>query len=506
MRAGTLGVLYSVTVFVSSAMLLVLEIVAGRLLAPYVGVSLYTWTSIIGVILAGLSLGNWLGGVLADRGWGHRAVGLFLVASAGFSLAILPLLVLIGGPIQSWEIDLLSASFAYVLLLFFLPSVLLGVITPLVTTIYLKLDQRTGTIVGRMHALAAFGSIVGTFITGFVLVQWMGTRNIIVMVAFILFFLALPFLFISRRSLSTVGLSLFALSLTGAIGFFTNGLANPCTVESNYYCLRVVEEKDANNRVNAHTMVIDHMVHSTNVIDDPAALWTPYIEIMDALIHSHLADPAQAKYFFAGGGAYTHPRSIAYRYPDAGITVSEIDPAVTALAEKSLFLNRTGMTIHHDDTRNILRYPGSETFDVMITDVFHDVGIPYHLTTLEYATLIADKLSKNGLYMLNVIDVFPSNQLIQSMVYTLKQVFPNVGVWIENPPQDETRLTFVITAAYIPGNDQPTVIQTLSGRKWYEIREFVEQQINENGATLLTDNYAPVERLLRRLLTTSAGS
>lgn len=72
MPSSSLAALYSVTVFLSSAMLLVLEIVAGRLLAPYVGVSLYSWTSIIGVILAGLSLGNWLGGALADKGYGHR--------------------------------------------------------------------------------------------------------------------------------------------------------------------------------------------------------------------------------------------------------------------------------------------------------------------------------------------------------------------------------------------------------------------------------------------------
>ena len=53
---------FGATIFLSSGILLVIEITAGRLIAPYVGVSIYSWTSIIGVILAGLSLGNWLGG------------------------------------------------------------------------------------------------------------------------------------------------------------------------------------------------------------------------------------------------------------------------------------------------------------------------------------------------------------------------------------------------------------------------------------------------------------
>ena len=176
------GMLYSSTIFISSAMLLVLEIVAGRLLAPYVGVSLYTWTSIIGVILAGLSLGNWFGGKLADSNASHITVGVVLLGSAVTSLGVLPLLVLLGTVIQEQGLSPLAASFWFVLGLFFVPAVLLGILSPLLTTLYLHHDSRTGTIVGRMHALSAIGSIVGTFLTGFVLIQWVGTRAIVIMV------------------------------------------------------------------------------------------------------------------------------------------------------------------------------------------------------------------------------------------------------------------------------------------------------------------------------------
>jgi predicted membrane-bound spermidine synthase len=67
-------------VFVSSGCIMILELVAGRIVAPYVGVSLYTWTSIIGVVLAGISLGNYLGGRLADR-WASLPLlgGIFLL-------------------------------------------------------------------------------------------------------------------------------------------------------------------------------------------------------------------------------------------------------------------------------------------------------------------------------------------------------------------------------------------------------------------------------------------
>lgn len=185
---------YGATVFISSAVLLVLEITAGRLIAPYVGVTIYSWTSIIGVILAGLSLGNWLGGRLADRGAGETATGLVLALSTATSLLSLYALVLVAPLIKNSQLDLLSSSFVYVLSMFFLPSVLLGIPTPLLTTLALQLDDHAGRIVGRMHALAALGSICGTFLTGFVLIQYLGSRLIILSSAIALVALALLFL------------------------------------------------------------------------------------------------------------------------------------------------------------------------------------------------------------------------------------------------------------------------------------------------------------------------
>ncbi|MDE0097885.1 MAG: fused MFS/spermidine synthase, partial [Gammaproteobacteria bacterium] len=155
MKAQTLSGLYGLVVFLSAAVLLILEIVAGRLLAPYIGVSLYTWTSIIGVILAGLSLGHWIGGRLADNGAGHVAAGAVLIVAALATLAVLPLLLLVGTIVQDSEIGLLNASFIYVLTLFFLPAAAIGVISPLLTTLALKLERNPGSVVGRMHALSA---------------------------------------------------------------------------------------------------------------------------------------------------------------------------------------------------------------------------------------------------------------------------------------------------------------------------------------------------------------
>ena len=119
---------YGATIFLSSAILLVLEITAGRLLAPYVGVTIYSWTSIIGVILAGLSLGNWLGGRWADSGVSDHATGIVLALAGMFSLGSLLVLTLVAPLLQQTSLDLISSSFLYVLSMFFIPAVLLFVL------------------------------------------------------------------------------------------------------------------------------------------------------------------------------------------------------------------------------------------------------------------------------------------------------------------------------------------------------------------------------------------
>ena len=505
-RKRKLGLLYAVTVFVSSAMLLALEIVAGRLLAPYVGVSLYTWTSIIGVILAGLSLGNWWGGMMAEKGYGHRATGIFLSASAVTSVLVLPLLVGVGNASTLRSMNLIGASFLYVLVLFFTPAVLLGVIAPLVTTLYLKLSNQTGAIVGRMHALATFGSIVGTFATGLFLVQWIGTRNIILLIGFSLFLLALPYFYLTSKGVvsSLVSITLLSFSLLSA--HLVNGFVSPCNVESSFYCLRVIDDTNTNSQVFARTLVLDHMVHSTNVADTPDLLITPYIQTMDELIDLRYSDRSSLKYFFAGGGAYTHPRAVSHRYPESQIVVSEIDPAVTKIAEDSLFLDVQNIEIFHRDTRQVLEQFKGNHFDVIVTDVFHDVGIPFHLTTLEYAELVASRLAEDGLYLANVIDVFPSNNLIAAMLHTLEQKFDYVGIWIAPPQQEGTRLTFIVSASNSPLPVEKLTIDAPQNSQWFQINEFVQTQAKQKGSPLLTDNFAPVERLLGKLLATDAGS
>lgn len=490
---------YGVTIFISSAVLLVLEIVAGRLIAPYVGVSIYSWTSIIGVILAGLSLGNWLGGRWADREGGEKAVGLVLILAAIFCIISLFMLTIVAPVLQGSQLDLISASFIYVFSMFFIPAVLLGVVTPLLTTLALNLDPRTGHIVGRMHALAALGSILGTFITGYWLVQYFGTRAVVVGSAVCLLLLAIPYL--RKLTLKTTSTMVMALLVTMLLTEMRDGFSSPCHWESSYFCLRVEDASDPEYGT-AKALILDHLLHGINHEDEPDLLISPYVHLMDELVRTYMGDVVDEglSYFFAGGGAYTQPRAVRAMYPDAKVTVAELDPQVTATAEQALYLDSSNLNIYHTDARVVLT-SSQQQYDVVVTDVFHDISVPYHMITREFAQTVKQNLNESGLYLINIVDQFPDPQLVKSLLKTLQTEFRHVAIWLDRPPGEVTRVTYVISASN--SHAFPDVVYSSNGfeRRWLKInRPLLQAGTSLENLPLLTDDFVPVERLLANLL------
>ena len=173
----------NVIVFASSVCIMVLELAASRLIAAHLGQSLYSWTSVIGVVLAGISLGNFLGGWLADRFLPEKVLPWLFVAAGLLTLNVLVVNYWAGGTERadwiSWPIWVMFV----VAWIFLFPSIALGTISPVTASIALKRTQRTGITVGNIYAWGALGSIVGTFLAGFLLIDLMGTRAIVVLTA-----------------------------------------------------------------------------------------------------------------------------------------------------------------------------------------------------------------------------------------------------------------------------------------------------------------------------------
>ena len=191
----------------------------------------------------------------------------------------------------------------------------------------------------------------------------------------------------------------------------------------------------------------------------------------------------------------------------ARAVVAELDPAVTGIAKARLFLDTDTIEVLHTDARIALAAAAPASYDFVVGDVFHDVALPYHLTTQEYAALVHSRLSADGLYVLNVVDAFPDPRLVKSIVKTLATQFRYVDVWLDRIPDAEDRVTYVISAG--DGFSPPVELESTHGlvRKWLRVTEpLLNTGTPVDDLPVLTDDYVPVERLVSRLLLRATGN
>ena len=483
---------------------LVVEIVAGRLLAPYLGMSLYTWTAVIAVVLAGFSAGHWAGGRIAERPVG-RALALTAWAMVGAALTTAGAIFLLrwsaGGIITTLNHPL-AAIAALTALVFFLPSFFAGIPAPVLAKVAVEAQPgRSGRALGAMFAAGALGAIAGTLLAGFLFISWLGSGGTLVTVTAVYALLAAAAYGAARRAGDGPSTPAAAVGVVLALGLGGTGLAqpDPCTRESDYFCIRVLDVS-AEAGETARLMVLDHLGHGISVKDSPYRMLTPHASILDSLARAHMAGrPFDA--FFIGGGSYSIPRAWA---ADAAVaasaTVAEIDPMVTETAVKEFWFDPASARIIHDDARRVLQL-NPEAYDVIIGDAFTDIAVPAHLVTREFFELVAARLKPGGVYLMNVIDFADRLDALAAVLRTLRDVFPVVEVWAERaPPGPDARLVFIILAGETPSpfsqlvSPAPDLLH--SGRL---SAAAVEALIARRDPPLLTDDYAPIDRLLGRL-------
>jgi MFS family permease len=468
--------------FVGSGCLLVLEIVAGRLVAPTLGVSLYTWTSVIGVVLAGVSIGNFAGGRLADWRPDRSTLALIYVAASAASLVVLGLvrysssLQLPSGAPTILQVLWLTA------LLFLLPATVLGAPTPVLTRLSLHAVEEGGRVVGRIQAAAALGSIAGTFLTGFVLISWIGTRHIVAAIAGILLVLAVlarpPWLGARMFELGSLAAVIVAAGLT---------THSPCLRESDYYCIRVTAGTE--NGREFRSLTLDRLLNGVVDVKNPARPTYLYERFYASAIQKLYRPGDRLDSLMIGGGSYSFPRYLEANFRGT-TTVSEIDPTVTEVARRYLgFRESPRVVIRHEDARRLLdRMPSGRKFDLILGDAFDDFSVPYQLTTRQFDRLVSRHLRPNGLYMINVVDGVHFD-FLRSDVRTLKTVFPYVGVMalpFSLPPYNHARQIFVVVAGKRnPAHRLPTIFQS-------QLDAFESQ----GHSVVLTDDFAPVDQLL----------
>jgi spermidine synthase len=527
----------NIVVFIASFCTLVIELVAGRIMAPHVGVSLYTWTSIIGVVLAGISIGAYLGGLMADRYPRSSTLGWLLFLSGLGAFSISPLTNLIGG--AQFQTSLMIRILLITTIIFFVPSCLLGMISPVVVKLTLNNLARTGNVVGKIYAFSTLGSILGTFATGFFLISWMGTRHILLTMGIILILSALVFggffgrkkglaLFFIVLSLILLILPLVALyayaaiypgeisisfspiqSLKTAYGYAFRSPLDEETYffkESDYYTIKLKRNTTRSGGAPLESLVLDHLVHSYTDLNDPLYLEYEYIRIYEEVVRWQARKRKSIKALFLGGGGYTFPRFIEAKYPKAKIDVVEIDPEITRVVQDYLGVSKDSRirSFNEDGRWFVMNCKEQGSYDFIIGDAFNDLSIPYHLTTKEFAMQLKRLLKPDGLLLANVIDSFKKGAFMPSYIRTLEEVFGkgNIHLLTLSSDYEHIGISTNVVVASPQRLDMDDFVRAVEGKEGKEMnshvmpQERLQQYLKERTSVILTDDYVPVDNLI----------
>ena len=508
----------NLTVFVSSLCIMVVELVAGRLIARHVGNSLYTWTSVIGIVLAGIAFGNYIGGRLADRYRAREALAsLFLLSSA--ACLLIPLLNERVGQLdilrgQEWSLRIAL----HVFFVFFLPAALMGMISPVAAKMALALNRETGRTIGSVYSWGAVGSIVGTFMTGYFLIAQMGTVAVLLSVAAVL--LAMSIFFGVQSLLPYLWMGVLAANLLAHAGPWEwtrtvgerLGLRDRVDeyvhfrTESQYSFIRVEDEPDMPG---VRSMTLDFLVHAYVSLIDPDDLVYEYENVYAGVTEAVVGDwppGREPRALMLGGGGFVFPRWMLRRWPGSYVEVAEIDPEVTRAAYQAFDLPlNTPMRIYNLDARNhvedlLTRLEAGEDvgqFDVVYGDAFSHYSPPFHLTTFEFNEKVRRLMNPGGVFLANVIDIYQSGLFLGAMINTLERSFPHVYVLstvFGGPSDGDFRDTFVVV-----GSGRPLKLQDLD----FDIYQgsLIEQHHmatlrRRSNGLVLTDDFAPVDNLL----------
>jgi spermidine synthase len=526
MRARAVTI--TVAAFLAGAVLLGVEIAASRVLAPFFGNSLYVWGALIGVVLGGLSIGYWAGGALADRyPRPELLVATILLGAAGV-LAVPyldePVLEAVVGWDPGPRLDPLLAS----LLLFGAPSVVLAGITPIAVRLHAHELERLGRTAGRLFSISTGGSIAGTFATAFWLVPELGVDQVFGVGAATLFVAGAIVAVVDRMVAGSVvavaavlAASVAAVSLAPETGGTLSRAAarNWSPVfrlhedpskrpELTYFGAKVLFKKDTRyhqlgvvEAAGRRTLKFGGSFQSEMFVSNP---YRTAFEYTDYFFLGPAYNPKAKSVLFLGLGGGSAPKRFLRDFPELKLQAVELDPVVADVARR-YFAVPERLPVAIDDARRYL-VEHDERWDVIAIDTFYDDGVPFHLTTQEFLTLVRDRLNPGGVVVTNVIGEVKgtSSKLFRSLYRTYRTVFPTIAVHPVGAGDAYGNVALVASESPAPAKPflqqrwrdvlathrrAPSLRRAIAGR-W-------DALIPTRDVPTLTDAYAPVDALLQ---------
>jgi spermidine synthase len=478
-----------IVVFICGAVVMIFEVVGSRVLGPYLGTSIFIWTSLIGIILGSLSLGYWLGGRIADRKPVYSAMAWVIMLSSiliGFTTLIKePFLNYLPRFINGLKFQSVFAS----IILFGPASVFLGMVSPYAVRLKIKALSTSGTTVGQLYAISTVGSIAGTFAAGFYMIPVMGTTNILYTITIILALIALT-LFIADRKPGKSTPAIVLIIISGYLFFQSQSDAKPYIDEDTQYSrVWIYDATDQATGKPIKFMRINNESSSAMFADNDELVF-PYSKYYRLAEHF---TPGYRSALILGGAAFSYPKYFLEKYPDATIDVVEIDPELTQMAREYFRLkDDPRMKVFHEDARTFLNR-AENRYDVIFGDAYKSLyTVPWHLTTLEAAQKTYAILNDGGCVLLNIISSIEGNAslFLQAELATYRQVFPYVYVFAVMDPDNNQKVQSTILAGV--KTDMNPSMQSADT----ELAGYLDNDVTDKiGKSLpvLTDEFAPVD-------------
>lgn len=481
-----------IIVFICGAVVMILEMVGSRILAPYLGTSIVVWTSLIGIILGSLSIGYYWGGKIADEKPSYRVLSVILLLAAfliaGIALSKAPIL----GFLQQRANSIHIASAVGTLVLFAPPGILLGAVSPYAVRLKMKDLQKCGATVGSLYAISTIGSIFGTFLAGFFLIGFFGSTNILLILSIILMLTSLVASGKHRLvKLSGIGTMVMLILAANAYDRYLES-ADFHDIDTHYNRILIYRTVDRNTgRLKREMVTGPRGYQSEMFLDDEIQLASDYLKFYRLAEHFK---PSMARILMLGGGGYSFPKYAMSRYPDVRMDVVEIDPQVTALAGEFFALRENPrLRVFHEDARTFLNTT-KEKYDVILGDTFNSYySIPFHLSTMEAVQRYHEVLEEDGVAVINILASIDGDagRFLRAEYATFKRVFTQVFLFPVADPNDGTRRQNVMLVAL--KSKQEAVFDTVNPQH-RELLSHLRTDHIHCDMPALTDDFAPVER------------
>lgn len=418
--------IFEITTFVSGALGMIIELVAARILSPYLGNSNLIWTCIIGMMLAFMSLGYYFGGKIADKNPKRNIMSLFLLNAAIF-ISIIPLIeVYVIEPLSKTSLSLPLVAIICSIITFGLPSLFLATVSPYAVKLKEKTVDEIGQVSGKMSSFSTIGSIVGTFLAGFLLIPKMGVKNIILMCVIILCLMS--FILYEKKNIKYIIKSVVIFTLLIVVILIGKELFK--SVHKN-----IILDTDSEysriwiNKINDEMYALQVDTAYESVSTENNNLNAQYLEYYD--LFDYYKEYSK-DILMIGGAAYTYPSYFLEKYSEKNIDVVEIDPKMTEIANTyfDLDIENERLNIFHEDGRRFLNM-SQKKYDCILIDAFKGLNVPFQLTTIEALQSVKNSLNENGIVITNLVCALDGkdSELVKYEYTTYKEVFENVKIF-----------------------------------------------------------------------------